>query len=189
MKAMTITTTDRTRPVMNIKANLLPLLIAAFATVSAAPPASSKQSDTHAHSPEAHMHAPIVDVDEDAGPAVDIVERFGKALAAGDLKTVGDLLDPAVLILESGGAERSRDEYLGHHAVSDAAFLRGADSQITRRRARISGDMAWVGTESELHATRDGKQTTLLSTETMVLRRTPEGWRIAHIHWSSRPKR
>jgi ketosteroid isomerase-like protein len=46
-----------------------------------------------------------------------------------------------------------------------------------------------VGTESELHASKDGKPITLLSTETMVLKNTPNGWRIVHIHWSSRPKR
>jgi ketosteroid isomerase-like protein len=61
--------------------------------------------------------------------------------------------------------------------------------QTGRRRARVSGDLSWVATESELHATDDGKPMTLLSTETMVLRKTDGGWRIVHIHWSSRPKK
>ncbi|WP_379655388.1 nuclear transport factor 2 family protein [Pseudoxanthomonas sp. UC19_8] len=51
------------------------------------------------------------------------------------------------------------------------------------------GELAWVGSESELHASKDGKPLTLLSTETMVLKRGTQGWRIVHIHWSSRPKR
>ena len=174
---------------MNMKTMTAPLLIAALAAVSAAPVAAQNKPDAHAHHAGPNTSAPAMDVARDAGPAVEIVDRFGKALASGDLKTVGDLLDPAVLILESGGAERSREEYLGHHAVADAAFLKGAHQQIKRRSARIDADMAWVGTESELHATRDGKSTTTLSTETMVLKRTPEGWRIVHIHWSSRPKR
>jgi ketosteroid isomerase-like protein len=92
-----------------------------------------------------------------------------------------------VLILESGGAEQSRAEYMGHHAGADAKFLRGAEIHPGRRRVRVEGDLAWVGSESELHAHEAGKPITLLSTETMVLRRHDGAWRIVHIHWSSRP--
>ena len=118
-----------------------------------------------------------------------MVERFQAALVAGDLKSVGSLLSADVLILETGGAERSRDEYLGHHAVGDAKFLKGTHSEIKHRTARVDGNLAWVGTESELHASKDGKPMTLLNTETMVLKNTPAGWQIVHIHWSSRPKK
>jgi hypothetical protein len=43
-----------------------------------------------------------------------------------------------------------------------------------------------VASESELRLQQDGKPVTLLSTETLVLRRGVSGWRIVHIHWSSR---
>ena len=36
---------------------------------------------------------------------------------------------------------------------------------------------------------RFGKALSLLSTESMVLRKTGADWRIVHIHWSSRPKK
>lgn len=144
---------------------------------------------TQEQAPQAAAPNPGTDVPAAAQPAVAVVERFGRALAAGDLKTVEALLDADALILETGGAERSRQEYLGHHAISDAQFLMGTHSQITHRRARVADDLAWVGTESELHATKDGKPLTLLSTETMVLKKTAADWRIVHIHWSSRPKR
>ena len=143
----------------------------------------------HAHHPEPTPTAPQLDVPEAARPAVAVVERFGKAIAAGDLTTVATLLDADVLILETGGAERSREQYLGHHAISDAKFLKGTHSQLKHRRARITGDLAWVGSESELHASKDGKPLTLLSTETMVLQKTGADWQIVHIHWSSRPKK
>lgn len=149
----------------------------------------------HAQTPAAHAHGPEPatdvaqqDVPATAKAAVAVVEQFGRALAAGELKTAESLLDAEVLILETGGAERSREEYMGHHAISDAAFLKGSHSELKRRRARIDGGLAWVGTESELHASRNGQPMTLLSTETMVLRNTPSGWKIVHIHWSSRPK-
>ncbi len=142
-----------------------------------------------AHSPQPVPAVPKMDVSVGTQAPVAVVERFGQALAAGDMKTVETLLDPEVLILETGGAERSRDEYLGHHAISDAKFLKGTHSEIKRRTARIDGGLAWVGTESELHASKDGKPMTLLNTETMVLKNTPAGWQIVHIHWSSRPKK
>lgn len=126
---------------------------------------------------------------DEAQPVVAVVEQFSAALKAADMARVGALLADDVLILESGGAERSREEYLRHHAVADAAFLGDAHVQVNRRTARIDGALAWVGTESELHATREGKALTLLGTETMVLRKTGGEWRIAHIHWSSRPKK
>ena len=149
----------------------------------------------HAQTEPGHLHAapaptaPVQDVPAEASAAVAVAERFGAALAAGDLATVESLLDRDVLILESGGAERSREEYLGHHAKSDAQFLKGTHSQLTRRRARVEGDLVWIGSESELHASRDGKPLTLLSTETMLVRNTADGWKIVHIHWSSRPKK
>src|SRR3546814_18824685 len=106
--------------------------------------------------------------------AVAVAERFNSALSSGDLATVEALLAADVLILESRGAEHSREEYMGHHAVSDAAFLKGAHRQLLRQRARTAGEFAWVGPERELQAQQDGKQLTVQSTETMG--RTP----IAH---------
>lgn len=121
-----------------------------------------------------------------AAEAVAAVERFSVALSAGDLTQAGAELDPTVLILESGGAEHSRDEYLGGHAKSDAAFLKGAHITLKRRTASASGDLAWVGSESEIHAMKGEEMLMIASTETMVLRKTDQGWKITHIHWSSR---
>ncbi|HEU4773172.1 MAG TPA: nuclear transport factor 2 family protein [Lysobacter sp.] len=161
------------------------LALACAATATAQTP----PADQHAHHPAPLADAAAIDISEEAAPAVAIADQFGQALAAGDFETVETLLAPDVLILESGGAERSREEYLSHHAISDAKFLKDAHHQLLRRRAQVAGDLVWIGSESELHTTKDGKPLTLLSTETMVLRNTPDGWRIAHIHWSSRPKR
>ncbi|WP_291184638.1 nuclear transport factor 2 family protein [Dokdonella sp.] len=143
-----------------------------------------------ANAHDARSAEPVADaVSAQAQPAVAVVERFSSALQAGDLDLAGSLLADDVLILENGGAERSRAEYLGGHARHDAQFLKQVHTQVMRRTAKAEGDLAWVGTESELHGRKDGKPTTVLSTETMLLQRGADGWRIAHIHWSSRPKR
>ena len=143
-----------------------------------------------AHPPDGHdSPSSVSPISEEANPVLAVVEEFSSALKAGDLKRAAVLLSEDVLILESGGAERSREEYVGHHAAEDAAFLKNARIEIKRRAVHVVGTIAWVGTESELRTTRDGAPLTLLSTETTVLARTDGAWRIVHIHWSSHPKR
>ena len=128
-------------------------------------------------------------VPPEAVDAVAVLERFSAALSAGDLDGVAADLDPAVLILESGGAERTRDEYLGGHAKHDAEFLKAAHVTLKRRTAQASGDLVWVGSESEIHASKDDKMLMISSTETAILRKTVQGWKIVHLHWSSRAQR
>ena len=117
--------------------------------------------------PHTHDQAPgvknvaVIDVPAAAKDAVATVDRFSAALSAGDLATAGKELDPKVLILESGGAERSAVEYLGGHAKGDAAFLKTAHQQLVRRSAHASGDFAWVASESELHLQKDDEPVTV----------------------------
>ncbi|MGH8030291.1 MAG: YybH family protein [Arenimonas sp.] len=155
-------------------------LFAAIAIALALPAAAHAHQDANAPAGEA--------IAEAAQPAVAVVDEFSAALKAGDLARVGALLADDVLVLESGGAERSKEEYFASHAAADAEFLRDAHVMVTRRTARVVGDVAWVGTESEMHTSKSGVPLTMLSTETMVLARTSDGWRIVHIHWSSRKK-
>lgn len=133
--------------------------------------------------------SPKLDMPEPAQAAAAVVDRFFAALSSGDLAQAGAQLDPNVIILESGGAEHSAAEYLGGHAKGDAQFLKGSHHVLNRRTARATGDLVWVASESELHVEKDGKPSTLASTETMVLRSGKDGWKIVHIHWSSRVKK
>jgi ketosteroid isomerase-like protein len=56
-----------------------------------------------------------------------------------------------------------------------------------RRSGRADAGTAWITSESRATGTYKDKAVDRLMTETMVLRNTTDGWRIAHIHWSSRP--
>lgn len=133
------------------------------------------------------MPVMVRDIDAAAIDAVAVVDAFGAAIGSADFAAAKALLDPGVLILESGGAERDRDTYLAEHALADAAFLQTARQQPRYRRARATDGLAWVATESTIERVDHGKQSVSLSTETMVLRKTDAGWKIVHIHWSSRP--
>ena len=131
--------------------------------------------------------APVQDMDPAAQDAVAVVEAFSAAIKGVRIDEAGALLDPTVLVLESGGSERSREEYLSHHAQADAEYMKDALQELSYRQARAVGDVAWVSSESVLSHDKDGKPASTLSTETMVLRKPAQGWKIVHIHWSSRP--
>ena len=128
--------------------------------------------------------APAEDV---AAVAVAHAEAFQRALAAGDEAAVGNLLAPEVLIYEFGGQESSREEYMSHHMKGDMAFMAKAQMQVIERKHGASGNLAWVATRSRITGVHRDKPVDVFSTESLVLERKPEGWRIVHVHWSSRP--
>ncbi len=156
----------------------------ADATLAKGAPATPHDHGADGHAPEQTS----VQLPPGALNAAEAVDSFQKRLAQGDLNGAAQLLDPSVLIYESGGAEKSRNEYASHHLKSDAEFLKDAEVRQLSRTGDAVGDFAWVATESELKTTSP-KPIDLISTETMVLQRGPDGWRVKHVHWSSRPKK
>lgn len=129
----------------------------------------------------------VKNISPDAEEAVKVVDAFNAALKAVKLDEVSRLLDEKVLVLESGGSERSRDEYLAKHATADSLFLQKAHIELRYRQAHAEGNLAWVGSESTVLVKENEKESLLKMTETMLLKKTPDGWKIVHIHWSSRP--
>ena len=91
-----------------------------------------------------------------------------------------------MLIFESGGAERSREEYASHHMNSDMAFMQRMQRDVTVQNESVQGDTAWVVTETRIHGRYKDKDIDLISIETAVLARGDDGWKIVHLHWSSR---
>ncbi len=167
-------------------ASAIALLMAIATPAFAQSTTPSSSHDSH-HAPAAQSS--MSDIPDAATSAVNQVDAFSKALASANFDRVKSLLAPEAIILESGGVERSRDEYLDHHAKADASFLSGAHVSVLSRTARVDGNLAWVATESEIHTSKGNKPLTLLSTETMILDKSSGDWQIVHIHWSSRPKK
>ena len=118
-------------------------------------------------------------------PAVDVVDGFHAALKRGDTGTASSLLATNALIFESGGVERGKAEYASHHLAADAAFASATTHSVTRRSGAVSGDFAWIATEGRTIGTYKERLIDVVSTETMLLRRTNGVWQIVHIHWSS----
>lgn len=139
-----------------------------------------------------HAHGGVRAAGSVAAGATDAalaVDAFHAALKAGDTTGALTFLAPDVMIFEEGGAERSRDEYASHHLGSDAAFAAASEATVSRRSGWADGDVAWVTSEGRTTGQFNGRAVDRLTTETMVLKRHSNGWRIHHIHWSSRAPR
>lgn len=144
-------------------------------------PASAQVSPSSGD-PEAPSSAGAADFDPDVR---ETVERFREALAAGDSLAVVELLHPEVRVYEGGHAE-TLDEYRSGHLAADIEF-QGAVSGETLDEALVATDaMALYTREYRMRGTLRDREIDAHGTETLVLVPTDEGWRIRHIHWSSR---
>lgn len=157
-------------------------LCGAFAIVLAA----SAPLSAHENSPSSVQSGAL---SASARGAAATVDAFHAALRRGNTKAAAALLADDVLIFESGGAERTKAEYVAHHLPADAVFAKSVSSAVTRRAGGADGAVAWVASEGRTTGTHKDKAVDLLTTETMLLRRTDAGWKIVHIHWSSAAKR
>lgn len=156
------------------RTRILALALAATALLA---PGLAAQGHSHAHGSAA-----------DSAEVAATVDRYHRALAAGDSAAALALLTDDVEILESGGVE-SRQEYRSHHLAADIEFARAVASQRGPLRVKVAGDVAWTTSTSTTEGQFRGRAINSAGAELMVLRRTPRGWRIAAIHWSSRNRR
>lgn len=124
-----------------------------------------------------------------AGPPVDsvkaVVHAFHGALAAGDSARALELLHPDVRVFEGGHAETLSEYRAGHLAV-DMEFSGAVEREAGSESVSGDGDRALYLSEYRMTGTFRGEDVDARGTETMVLVRTDDGWRIRHIHWSSR---
>ena len=156
-------------------------LVLSLALISATP----ALAQDHAHG---HGHA-TGSLAAEATEAAAAVDAFHAVLKAGDTTGALTLLAGDVMIFEEGGAERSREEYASHHLGSDAAFAAASEATVARRSGWADGDIAWITSEGRTTGQFNGRAVDRLTAETMVLKRHADGWRIHHIHWSSRTPR
>ena len=128
---------------------------------------------------------PVEVVAPSARPAAAVVDAFHAALRRGNTKAALSHLTDNALIYEAGGVERGRQEYASHHLGADSAFAQAVPGTVTRRAGEAVGSLAWIASEGRTTGTYKDKAIDRVTTETMVLRRQGNAWKIVHIHWSS----
>lgn len=158
-----------TRHALSLAAAIGLALLAPIAVAQGAPPAA--------------LIAPMT---AEAQEAAKIVDAFHAALGRNDPAGGLALLADDALIYESGYAERSKAEYASHHAGADAAYASALPSVLARRSGTATGEIAWIASETSTKGRYKDKAVNRVTMESMVLRKTADGWRIVHIHWSSR---
>jgi len=121
-----------------------------------------------------------------AKAAMDAVEAFDAAMDSGNADAALALLAEDLTVYEGGHVERSRAEYAAEHLPADIDFSRQVRSEVTAASVRATGDVAMVMRETRTRGTYNGKPVDSFGTGTYVPRRHADGWRITHIHWSSR---
>lgn len=138
-----------------------------------------------------HTHADGKQHEHERIPAAPVAaaKALHAALSSGDAMRVRELLDAQVLIFEGGNVERSREEYASHHLPSDLKFMKSVKYELVRQSGDAVGDLAWVASEARMTGDIEGKEVDLGSTETLVLRKGASGWKVIHIHWSSRDRK
>ena len=124
----------------------------------------------------------------DSAAVAATVERFHNAVVAGDSALALSLLTADAVVLESGGME-TREQFRSHHLPADIAFAQAVKSERGPMRVVVRADAAWATSTSTASGEYRGRQVNSSGAELIVLARTPQGWRIAAIHWSSRTRR
>ncbi len=150
-------------------------------------PADPARPDDHEHhehmdhQPEEHEHAAI----SDSASVVAVVNLFHQAMERGDSAGLLELLVPSALVLESGAVETVA-EYRAHHLPADMAFAGAVHASRRLLQLLVHGDVSWVVSTVASVGEFRGRPVDSEGVELMVLARTPDGWRITAIHWSSR---
>lgn len=116
------------------------------------------------------------------------VDAYHAALKNKDTKGALNLLALDAVLYEQGFVEKSRGEYTGAHVAADAEFAAATTYTVTDRKVLWLGDNAvTVLTQNRVAGTYQKQKLNLVGTETMVLRRSGDGWLIQHAHWSAHP--
>ena len=121
----------------------------------------------------------------DSVAAVAAVEQFHAALAAADSSRAVSLLADDVLIVESGNIQ-TRAQYLGGHLGADMKASQGPKGDRSMVQVTIIGDAAYIVSKTVTAPSGVAGNTGSESAELMVVAKTPNGWKIKAVHWSSR---
>jgi ketosteroid isomerase-like protein len=123
-----------------------------------------------------------------ASAAEQVVNAFMTDLANGQLEAARQLMAPDAVVMANGQVLGNRDGYINGAAKGDAAALAGTQRELLHRSVQAGADTGWVLSEKRVRrdaASAQGPREVLV-TETMLLARTTGGWKITHIHWSTR---
>jgi ketosteroid isomerase-like protein len=114
-----------------------------------------------------------------------VVQGFKASLVGGDSTAALGYLHPDLVVYEAGHAE-TLAEYRAGHLAADMEFAAAVETTALEQGVIVRPDMALWVSESESKGEFRGRTIDSHGTETIVLLPTDAGWKILHVHWSSR---
>lgn len=115
-----------------------------------------------------------------------LIGRHAAAIEAGDLASLDEMYAPDVVVFENGGENRGWSDYRDHHLGPELKELKKLRYRTSNVIVTAGGDLAWAIYDYELHAVEKGAPVAVRGKGTIVFKRAPSGWRIAHEHTSGR---
>lgn len=120
-----------------------------------------------------------------------VLEQYKAGMEALSVERLDLIMDPDLLVLEHGGKDVGWAEYRNHHIaehMKEWKSLRVTDAKVLE--SSVSGDWAYAAQESvnTIVTAKDGKTMVLAVTETFVLKKHSDGWKIKHLHVSLKKK-
>ena len=131
--------------------------------------------------------APALIVDDPVAQAQQVLGEFHAALAQGSRDAVLALLAADAVLYDDGQVAHGRDDYAARLLDLELQAAPGIQREALRVEVLGSGDTLWVLQESRLRRTLADIDMSFEETETLVLRRQFDGWKIVHRHRSARP--
>jgi hypothetical protein len=109
---------------------------------------------------------------------------FHSALERGDSAAAANLLASDLTVLEGGDVE-NRGQYLASHLSADIEFAKAVREERRVVDYSRQGNTSWIISRSIVTGIFRGKIINSTGAELMILGRTPGGWKIRAVHWSS----
>jgi len=130
----------------------------------------------------------LADEAEDVAAVKAVLQSYSQAVEKLDGSLATPLFAPDAHIFEQGGDEGTWPIYLKDHLGPEFAEFSSFAYADYQSSATIEGDLA-IASESyryTLVVKASGENVERLGAATIVLRRTPDGWKIVQYHSSSR---
>ena len=114
------------------------------------------------------------------------VDSFHAALRAKNTAGALSLLDRGLVVFEFGSIDPTVEAYAFQHLPFDMDVAAATKWTLESRRVGGEGNERWVlSTYRVTGAERDGTPIDMTTLETAILRRSGDGFRIVHFHWST----
>ena len=119
------------------------------------------------------------------GPAETALQAFLDALEVGNRDLAIARLAPDLKVVEDG-IEESRADYIGGHLAADIAYQKSVKTILLARTvSNDSPSQIRIVSKIRMVSNRSDRTTNTLVDETAVLVKSPDGWKIKRLEWTS----